>query len=180
MKQEVKLEVLSRNGEEFYRARFGYVRHGRPSFFVWINRRLVQRDENGDPVLRLGKGMKVRKTEKGNFVIVPSEEHSIIVIGWKAGYRGTSGYEILSPQVVELELPFEEWRSPRGAEGISTYALLSVRGDRVLVRLWRSGRLYGDPAEVVYEYVALEEAVEKREVSPACHDDPELGEALLV
>ena len=177
--REVRLEVLSREGRDFYRARFGYVRHGSPSFRAWVNRRLVQITGDGSPLLRLGKGMRIRRTEKGNLVIVPSEEHSIVVVGWNAGYRGTSGYEILSPQVVEMELQFEKWSSPRGALGVSTYALLSLRGDRVLVRLWRTGRLYGDPAEAVLEYVATEDGVEEREISPACYEDPELGEALM-
>ena len=168
---------VQRDSSVFYRTSFGYVRHGRPSFHIWVNRRLIQY-ENECFFFTLGKGKRIKTTEKGNYVVVPDEEYSIFIIGWKSGYRGTSDYEIISGNV-ELELPFEDWASPRGNLGVSTYALLSVHGDRVIAKLTRTGRLYGDAPEKVVEYVAKEDMVEERELPPACFEDTELAQELM-
>ncbi len=174
----MKVSVLERDGKEFYYLNFGCERQGCPSFRLWINRKLVDRDGDGNPIVErlFGKDRRIIRTEKGNYVLRREEGYSTFEIGWESGYRGWSDYKILSPQAVELELPYENWRSPRGSLGVSKYALVVVKGDRLLVRLTRGGRLYGEPAERLYEYYCDEGGYQReRELPDACMDE-ELAE----
>jgi len=65
----------------------------------------------------------------------------------KCGYRGSSGFEILSDHETCFE--YREYSSPRGSCGISNGALISIKCDDLPLKIkwYRSGRLYGAAAE---------------------------------
>ena len=78
--------------------------------------------------------------------------------------------------MVVLELPYEIWHSPRGSLGVSRYALVTVKGDRLLVHLTRTGRLYGEPAGQTWEYYIGSSDEQKERVVPDACLDEELAE----
>ena len=167
-----------RNGSVFYFVDLGYERHGRHSARVWVSKKLVKSKDDNPTNVVVGKNKIIVKTEKGNYVLKPKEGYSVLMVGWKCGFRGWSKYEILNKDVVVEEIPFEKWDSPRGNLGISKYALICVKGDRLIVRLTRGGRLYGKPSEMTVEYIAEENGQKEQEVPEACLEDPELAEIL--
>lgn len=57
--------------------------------------------------------------------------------------------------------------------------MLCIKGDRVIAKLTRSGRLYGKPSQMTVEYIAEEDGQIEREVPDACFEDTELGELLV-
>jgi len=173
-----RVRFIERDGKRFFYMDFGSEVHGRTSFRLWINRKLIEKDRDGNEVVRiLGKGRRIVKTEKGNYVLKPDPNFCVFKVGWRAGYRGWSEYEVLTPNI-DLVVPYRIYHSPRGNLGISEYALVSTLQDRILVRLTRGGRLYGDPSEMTVELIATDEGQEEREVPDACVNDEELAEEL--
>ena len=174
------VQFIERDGQKFYYIDVGWGCHGKKFFRLWISSKLVEKDEEGrEWVTVTGKGRRIIKTEKGNFVLKPDHEYNVFNIGWKCGYRGDSFYEILNKEVIEIELPYQIWDSPLGRIGISDYALVSTKSDRVAVNLRRTGRTYGEPKRKVVEYYINEKGEQaERELPPACFEDTELASLL--
>ena len=168
-----KVNVLERNGKKYYYTDFGYEAHGKSSFRLWIAESLIEFADTGereDLYVEIEGLRDIKITEKGNFVLIPSENTYVFNIGWASGYRGNSYYTIAEPEKVKVEIPYSEYRSPRGNLGISNYALVVSNSPSLKVHLSRTGRTYGAPEEMTVEYVYENGRVISREI----HDDPEL------
>lgn len=128
--------------------------HGRVSFRLWVSHKLIQKTEDGGRYIDFPVEAYIKKTEKGSLVLKPSDEHVVFDVYVKCGYRGGSGFEILSPY--EASYDYEIYHSPVGRCGISNGALVVVRKDDLplKVRWHRNGRLYGAPAEGIRFYHA--------------------------
>jgi hypothetical protein len=157
---------------------YGYVEVGAVDFFapqhrIWINNKLIQKDEDGEFVELTGRGKELVITEKGNFVLRPNPQMNTFVIGRKCGYRGNSWYKIKKGDV-KIELPFEEYESERGSLGISTYAVVSTPDDEIFVDEFADGRLYGDDEVYHKKYFIDKNGKDKSEIVPDCIDDKDL------
>jgi len=179
---KARVNCIERDNKKFYYVDFGFGYHGKPYFRLWIASKLVEQDENNFYATITGRGKRIVKTEKGNYVLIPDPDYYCVFnIGWKCGFRGFSDYEILSKAkaVVELELPYEIWDSELGSLGQSRYALVSTKSDRLIVKLTRTGRTYGKPKKRVVEYFIDSTGEQnERELPPACFEDTELAELL--
>lgn len=134
--------VLSKEYEDkrIYYVHVGYEDHGKPTARVFVHRECLT--DNGQDVQLAG--CRLKRTEKGNCVIVPDPDYFIAVVGWESGFRGSGSYELITP--VEEELPYRVYRSERGSLGISRYALVSAgKGKTIKAKLTRTGRTYGNP-----------------------------------
>lgn len=128
---------------------------------IWINRNAIQLRDNKYVI---ADKLNHRVTNKGNIVLFPGSRDIVTVFG-ECGYRGTARIITTASVIAEAEY----WHSERASLGTSHHLLLDIKeGDRVTVK--RTGRLYGAPSVVVFEY----HDGDLVEVS----DDPEL-EALL-
>ena len=128
-------------GKTFYYLLLGEEEHKRPSLCLWINRRLVQRDETESYIQFPVRNARVVRTEKGNYVLRPEQGWNTYDVGVSSGYRGISTLEVLEPS--SEVFTYREYASPLGSLGVSQYALVSASSDEVKVRWKRSGRLYG-------------------------------------
>jgi len=136
----------------FYYLKVGKMGHGQPCFHLWINRKLVQMNQEGREYISFPvRDAKIIKTEKGNLVLRPYQGWNTFRVGVGCGYRGRSKYEILAPKEVEI-FAFKEFRSPQGSLGISEFALVCSTSDRVKIRWERTGRTYGSPTKGITIY----------------------------
>jgi len=153
--EENKVVLMEKEieGKKFYYKNFGREVHGKISFRLWINRKLVKFDENKTPFIEFPiKGAKIIKTDKGNLVLRNCEGWSVFKIGIVCGYRGVSFYEILQPGNCEV-FEYKMFSSPIGSLGISRYALVNVPDTKLKVKYSRSGKTYGEPSnflEILY------------------------------
>jgi len=168
-------EVERDSGKKFYYITMGYETHGKPSFRLWVSPKLIKEDEKGWRYVQVnGSERRIFKTEKGNYVLKPARGWNVFRVGWECGYRGSSEYEILTPlEEDELVLPYYEYRSPRGSLGVSEYALVSTKKDRLKVLLTRTGRTYGAPKKMYVEY-SFDENGEQIETELPPEEDEEL------
>lgn len=143
--------------KEFEGKRFPYIdmgseSHGRTSFRLWLAGAVVKEKAiHKDDGLYLQfplPGTIITRTQKGNWVLRLSPDHTTFDIYVRCGYRGGADFEILRPTPVEV-LTYKEYHSPRGSLGVSKGALVSVEGHEIIYRWERSGRLYGSPARGV-------------------------------
>ncbi|WP_340691057.1 hypothetical protein [Hydrogenobacter thermophilus] len=176
----VWVDVVKRDAGEFYKVNVGRGAHGKVQHILWIAKPLLYEDEKGNKRVDIvGVDRRIVKTEKGNFVLRREQGWITYDIGWECGYRGSSSFEILTPLPEDsIVLKYDIYHSERGSLGISTFALVSTRLDRIAVSLKRSGRLYGKPAKTVREYYVEEGEVKERDIPEACMDE-ELAELLV-
>jgi len=154
---KITLNVKEAGTEKFYYIPFGCGYHRKTDFYLWINRRLVKFDENGNPYTEFpAQDSKVIKTEKGNYVLRPEEGWTTFAsVGEECGFRGSSSFEILDPPketVVLLE--YTIYNSPAGSTGVSCYGLVSVKSKELTIKWTRTGRLYGKPSCGIRKYYA--------------------------
>jgi len=57
----------------------------------------------------------------------------------------------LRPEPV-IVVPYYEYQSPRGSLGVSKGAIITVPGDELVIKWYRSGRLYGAAPEGITRY----------------------------
>ena len=155
---------------------YGYIEVGAVSFYkphhrIWVNNRLIVKDENGEEFVKLaGAGKELIVTEKGNYVLRPSEEINTFIVGRPCGYRGSSWYGIKKGDV-KTELPFEDYQSERGSLGVSTYAIVSTPDREIIIDEFADGRLYGDKKVYHKRYFINDKDEVESETIPDCIDD---------
>jgi hypothetical protein len=172
MEKRIK-KYLNKTEKGFHFVNFGSERHGRASFRLWVNNKLINKDEEEKEFIEFPIKAVITRTDKGNYVLRPADDVTTLMVGRESGYRGKSDYKVLKGEVVN-SVNFEEWGSPQGSLGISTYGLISFRGDFIDVKEVADGRLYGND-EVYYKRYYADGRVEH---IPPCHDDEELCELL--
>ena len=155
---------------------YGYIEIGAIDFYkphhrIWINNRLIQKDENGEEFVEVaGAGRELVVTEKGNYVLRPNKKMNTFIIGRACGFRGNSWYEIKKGDI-KTELPFNVYESERGSLGISTYAIVSTPDREIIVDEFADGRLYGDDEVYHKRYFVNEKGEAEVEDIPDCVDD---------
>jgi len=142
--RKYSLNVKEVEGKKFYYVDFGSEVHGRKSFRLWVNRKLVQRDEDEEEFIEFPIKAEIVKTEKGTIVLRPSNKYTFDLFV-KAGYRGNSRIELLSETDVTLE--YYIYHSPRGSLGVSMGMLVTTSKEGIKYRWERSGRTYGAPKQ---------------------------------
>ena len=143
--ERVNLKFKEVEGRQFFYLDVGSEDHGRPSFRLWVNRKLVQEEIKDDqikhylnfPVINAG----VVRTEKGTLVLRPAQDTVTYNVLIPCGYRGSSYLEVLNPEA-QIFL-YDEYSSPRGNLGVSQGAIIVVPLGSVQIRWERTGRLYG-------------------------------------
>ncbi len=118
--------------------------HGRTER-VWINRKaIIQKKENDKVTYQINDWLTYRRTEKGNIVLMPSENkrETVIYLVAECGYRGSSSIDIKNGEEI---FKGADYHSPRGRLGVSECGLFLVKdGTKFIIE--RTGRLYGaDP-----------------------------------
>lgn len=171
--KSIKPEIRETNGKKFYGYGFGSERHGKISFWLWFHNNFV--NEEGKILFPIFG--QLHQTEKGNLVVRPPKEEDpnpcyIFPIYFKCGYRGDSNFEIKEPELA-ISLRFKIFHSPLGNLGVSSGGLILTPTFPVKIQATFSGRLYGDPSEVIY--LIKNENLEIVELV----DDPENLEDLL-
>jgi hypothetical protein len=142
--------------------------HGRPSFRLWVSRRLVKQELRDNqveyfvefPILNAG----VTRTEKGILVLRPALRTIVYNVLVPCGYRGSSSLEVVSPGGAQVYL-YEEYSSPRGNLGVSQGAIIVVPLDSIKFKWERKGRLYGEsPTGITAIYpIGKEETIDRVE-----------------
>ena len=131
--------------------------HGRVKR-IWINRKAVVRQEEEFTIV---DWLTYRKTEKGNIVLMPSDNKNstIIYLIAECGYRGSSKIEILTPETAELVFEGAIYDSPRGSLGVSSCGLYKVK-DGAVFKISRTGRLYGADPVITVKVVFTHEGID--------------------
>ena len=154
-KETFEVQTARFDDKVFYFVDVGKEIHGKKSFRLWINRKLVPQPDK-DGIIKMNfpiVGAKVIKTEKGNYVLRPQQ-------GWWTGafikfcgYRGISECTVIKPEDVVL-VRYKIFASPQGNLGISEGVLFSApESEPVLIQWKRTGRLYGsEPKGMVKLY----------------------------
>jgi len=145
-------------GEKFPYVDVGSEDHGRKSFRLWVSHKLIKKKDEKD-IIEFPMNAMIIKTEKGSLILKPSENHITHNIFVQCGYRGSSSFKILEPQVEQI-CEYRVYESPRGNCGISHGALVTIPKGSVLKYKWkRTGRTYGNPTEGIR--IVLENGEEK-------------------
>jgi len=139
----ISLEVKEFEGKKYYYTDVGSGWHGAVNFRLWVNASLVRFDaEDGSPYIDIPvQNARIVKTERGNYVLRPAEGWCVYHVGVECGYRGTSSVKVLEPEDAEV-FEYEVYSSPVGSLGISHYAFVNAKTDRIKVEWDRDGRLY--------------------------------------
>ena len=161
---------------------YGYIEVGAVDFFkphhrIWVNNKLIQKDEKGEFVELTGADRELVVTEKGNYVLRPNKGINTFIIGRACGYRGSSWYEIKKGNI-KTELPFDVYDSERGSLGVSTYAIISTPDREIIVDEFADGRLYGDDEVYHKRYFINDKSEAEAEDIPDCIDDENLCDLL--
>jgi len=140
---EKSLRFKEFQGKRFAYLDFGNEYHGRRSFRLWVNRRLITRKDDEDIIIFPVKNARIEQTEKGTRVLRPTGGYTTFDVFVPCGYRGGSSIEILEPNP-EAVLDYSVYRSAAGSLGVSHGKVVSVKSDYLIYKWSRSGRLYGD------------------------------------
>jgi hypothetical protein len=144
------------DGKTYFFIEVGAERYGKPSFVLWINRKLINPEEQQFlefPVV----DAKIEVTEKNNRVLRPAPGWWVACVYVECGYRGWSSLGVAEPREEFLEtFLFDVYHSPRGNLGVSSGKLVNVPPgyDKIIVDYSRTGRTYGGPTEgtlVIYK-----------------------------
>lgn len=140
---------------KFERVKFYHVDVGsgrrKVSCRLWLSMKLVQRDEKG-MFVEFPLNAQIVQTENGNYVVKPGPGTVYDVFVY-CGYRGDAEFQVETDDPEILQLDYVVYSSQVGSLGVSRGALVYVpSGKSIIVRWWRSGRLYGSPAEGISKY----------------------------
>ena len=123
--------------------------HGRTRR-IWINRKAVEQEDEQFVVV---DKLDYRITEKGNIVLTPGSRN-LAVVEAECGYRGNSTVKVFrNGQEVAPIFRGARYLSPRGSLGVSDIVLVELE-ERDIIKIRRTGRLYGAPAELTFLYSA--------------------------
>jgi hypothetical protein len=134
------------DGKTFYYCEIGSEDHGRPTYILWINRRLLS--EEHIETKRFPFPVKGARIEQGKsnrtLILKPDENRNVFLFVKGCGYRGDSSVEVINCEDCRI-YRFWEYSSPRGSLGVSEGALVETSKEVIKIRWARTGRLYGAP-----------------------------------
>jgi hypothetical protein len=131
------------DGQVFYFCKIGKETHGKPSFILWVNPKLIDLNKNyiSFPVnATLVKGSK-------DYILKPTDDTNkwVFNIWVECGYRGSSNFEILTPYTQKAE--YWEYKSQLGNLGVSKGALIETTEPEIKIKFSRTGKTYGKAKE---------------------------------
>lgn len=136
------------DGKTYYYVEIGSEAHGRPTYILWINRRLLT--EELIEAKRFVFPVRGAKIEQGKsdrtLILKPAEGRNVFLYVKGCGYRGDSSVEVYNREDCKV-FKFWEYSSPRGSLGVSEGVLVETSKEMIKVKWSRTGRLYGDPPQ---------------------------------
>jgi len=138
-------------GKTFPYTDIGSEFHSRISFRLWISKKLeisfekkdisYSRTPNIKNILTFPiKHAKITKTQKGTLILKQDPEYSVYNIYIEAEHRGKSCFKILSPTISNDDIfPYKIYHSQRGSLGVSSGALVNIKGSAPIKYQWQSG-----------------------------------------
>lgn len=81
---------------------------------------------------------KVIRTEKGDFILRPSDEGWVALIKERSGYRGEVFLSLEGN--FEVVIGGNEYHSPQGRRGKTAWALVNIRGSELVIHVSKTGR----------------------------------------
>jgi len=142
----VKLYLYQKeaDGKIFYYVEIGSESHGRPTYLLWINRKLLT--EELIEARRFTFPARGSRIEQGKsdrtLILKPDESKNVFYYVKGCGYRGNSRVEVYDCDDCKV-YKFWEYSSPRGSLGISQGVLVETPREAIKIRWERTGRLYG-------------------------------------
>jgi hypothetical protein len=110
---------------------------------IWINPKYFEKElKLSKETIGILKNAQLETTSKLNHVIKIGENNLFFVLA-RCGYRGSSEIKVISNYINIVN--FFYYHSPRGNLGISDGAIIETKEDKVKIKWYRSGRLYGEP-----------------------------------
>lgn len=176
------LSVKEFEGRKFYYYDFGSEAHGRTSFRLWINHKIIERlprTEEGKIKLEFPLvDAEIVKTEKGNYVLRPAKGKYTFNVYQASGYRGDAFIKIVKPKAA-IEIVYYVYQSPLGSTGIDEGKLLTVDVPEITVVWHRTGRTYGAPHKGMRHLVYVRDGeVKEEEIEVTPEDFNELEKNL--
>lgn len=135
-------------GQKFPFVDVGSENHGRSSFRLWVASRLLTKNKDGiEELVFPVKNAKISKTEKGSFVMRPTDGYMVHDVFVHCGYRGSSSLKIIEPLDIGTDsFPYCVYSSQIGSLGTSDGALVNVLSGKTLkIQYHRSGRRIDQP-----------------------------------
>jgi hypothetical protein len=136
------------NGKIYYYIEVGSETHGRPTYILWINRRLLT--EEAIETRKFTFPVRGAKIEQGKsertLILKPDENKNVFLYIKGCGYRGRSNVEVYDCEDCKV-YKFWEYSSPRGSLGVSEGVLVETSKEMIKVKWSRTGRLYGAPPQ---------------------------------
>ncbi len=130
----------------FYYVEIGSETHGRPTYILWINRKLLTEEliEERRFVFPV-KGARIEQGKSDRTLILkPDPNRNVFYYLKGCGYRGDSSVEVYDCDDCKV-YKFWKYSSPRGSLGVSEGVLVETSKDIIKVKWSRTGRLYGAP-----------------------------------
>jgi len=152
---EVYLYEKQIEEKSFYYVAIGSQSHGRPTYRLWINRKLLTEEmiKKARFVFPV-RGARIEETEdERTLILKPDPERNVFYYLKKCGYRGDSTVEVYDCEDCKV-FKFWEYSSPKGSTGISEGALIETSKETIKIRWKRTGRLYGSaPKGIAVVYI---------------------------
>jgi hypothetical protein len=141
---ELYLYKKEADGKVFYYVEIGSETHGRPTYILWINRRLLTEEFiEAKKFVFPARGARIEQGKSDRTLILkPSPDRNVFYYLKGCGYRGGSSVEVDCDDDCKV-YKFWEYSSPRGSLGVSEGVLVETSRDKIKVKWSRTGRLYG-------------------------------------
>jgi len=144
----VKLYLYEKeaDGKVFYYVEIGAETHGRPTYLLWINRKLLSEELiEARRFIFPAKGARIEQGKSDRTLILkPDTNKNVFYYIKGCGYRGDSSLEVYDCEDCKV-YKFWEYSSPRGSLGVSEGVLVETSSEAIKIKWSRTGRLYGAP-----------------------------------
>jgi hypothetical protein len=141
---ELYLYQKEADDKVFYYVEVGSETHGKPTYFLWINKKLLTNDmiEKRKFVFPV-KGARIEQGKSDRTLILkPDQSRNVFFYIKKCGYRGDSTVDVYDCDDCKV-YKFKEYSSPRGSLGVSRGVLVETSKETIRIKWSRTGRLYG-------------------------------------
>jgi hypothetical protein len=140
---ELYLYQKETGDKNFYYVEIGSETHGRPTYLLWINRRLLTEEliEERKFIFPV-RGARIEQRSDRTLILKPDQSRNVFFYIKGCGYRGDSTVDVYDCDDCKV-YKFWEYSSPRGTAGISEGVLVETSMETIKIKWSRTGRLYG-------------------------------------
>jgi hypothetical protein len=146
----VKLYLYKKevDGKIFHYVEIGSETHGRPTYLLWINRKLLTEELiEARKFIFPVRGARIEQGRSDRTLILkPDQGRNVFFYIKGCGYRGDSTVDVYDCDDCKV-YKFREYSSPRGSLGISRGVLVETSKESIKIKWSRTGRLYGSAPE---------------------------------